>query len=91
MAIDFDMTHTRLDRLAYLAHRTLCVPSIGCVCRENTTRLVCQALKTAALAYEQIGTADHQRVAAEVTALRRWILEQAQAVGLRIGDNDNWQ
>jgi hypothetical protein len=55
---------------------------------ESTIQLICSSLQTAAWVHERIGTAKHQREAAEVAALRRWIIEQARAAGLRIMDDD---
>ena len=87
MMDDPDMTRARLDRLAYLAYRALSTPIEDRARIENTLQLICRALQTAAWAHQRIGTAEHQRQAVEVAVLHRWIIEQAQAAGLRIMSN----
>ena len=78
---------TRLDALAALAHQALSGPLEDRARTESTIQLVCQTLQTAAWVHERIGTAEHQRQAAEIAMLRRWIVEKARAVGLRIMDD----
>ena len=88
MEDDLDATRARLDRLAYLTYRALSTQPEDRARMERTIQLVCRSLQTAAWAHERIGTAKHQREAAEVAALHRWIIEQAQSAGLRITDDD---
>jgi hypothetical protein len=54
---------------------------------ESTIQLVCRSLQAFAWAHQRTGTAEHQREAAEAEALRRWIVEEARAAGLRITDD----
>ena len=87
MVDDLDAAYNRLDRLAALVQLTLNSPIENRVHVENTLQLICRALQTAAWGHQQIGSAGHQKHAAEIMALRQWILEQARAAGLRITDS----
>jgi len=88
MKDDTDTRRARLDRLADLAYRALNNPLEDRANLENTIQLVCRTLQTAAWVRQRIGTAENQRQAAEIAALRRWIIERARAAGLRIMDDD---
>jgi hypothetical protein len=79
----------RLDRLSYLAHRTLTTPPENRARVERTIQLVCRALQLVAWVRQRTGNAEHAEEAAQIAALCRRIVEQARAAGLRIGDKDS--
>jgi len=92
MTDDPDTLRTHLDRLtelADLAHQALITPPEDRARMEHAIQLICRALQTVAWVRQRTGNAEHQREAAEVEALCRWIVEQARAAGLRIRDDDN--
>jgi hypothetical protein len=86
MIDDPGILRTRLDRLACLAHRALRNPLEDRADMERTVHLVCRTLQTVASACQQVRTEEHQKYAIEVESLRQWILDEAQAIGLRIDD-----
>ena len=64
---------------------------IGSLPAQWSARSSLSALQEIARFWQQTGTRTCQSEAAEVAALGRRIVEDARKVGVRIGDNDNWQ
>ena len=79
------------DRLAELQFLAEQLPPEDRARIEHSIQLVCRALQEIARFWQQTGTQPCQSEAAGVAALGRRIVEDARKVGLRIGDNDNWQ
>ena len=91
MANDLDTLRARLDKLAALVELAQPIQAKDRARIELSIQLVCRALQDTARFWQQTGTQTCQSEAARVTALGRRIVEDARKVGLRIGDNDNWQ
>jgi len=91
MTDDPGTLRARLDKLAALVELARQTRSEEDRVRmERTIQLVSWALQTVARAQRLDGNTTRQCEAAEVEALCRRIVAEAQAAGLRIGDNDNW-
>ena len=91
MTDDLDTPRARLDKLAALVEQTQLSQAKDRARIERSIQLVCRALQEIARFWEQTGNQTCQSEAAGVAALGRRIVEDARKVGLRIGDNDNWQ
>jgi hypothetical protein len=90
MTDDPDTLRARLDRLAALVELARQTRSEeDCARMERSIQLISWALQTVR-ARRLDGNTTRQCEAAEVEALCRRIVEETQAAGLRIGDNNNW-